>query len=106
MSDRKRHQKLDLIASNILIKRKLKERIVALRLTYDKIIEEAKKHNIKGITKSSLSVYLNNVDSLHGSLTQKAVVYLCLRYGIDIKITVSTKEYNEEECIKELERKL
>jgi hypothetical protein len=104
--ERKRHQKLDIIANNKLIKLKLKSRIDELDLSYNSIIAEAKKHNIKGITKSSLSVYFNNIDSLHGSLTQKSVVYLCLRYGINLQITVSTSEYNEEECLKKLNERL
>jgi len=103
MSNRKRHQKLDIISNNILIKKKLKTRIKDLGLTYKDIIEESIRHNIQGITKSSLSVYLNNIDSLHGSLTQKAVVYLCKRYGINIRIIVSTDEYNEKECLKKVE---
>lgn len=99
MSNRKRHQKLDVIANNILIKKKLKTRIKELGLTYKNIIEESIRHNIVGITKSSLNVYLKHVDSLHGSLTQKSVVYLCKRYGINIRIIVSTNEYNEKECL-------
>lgn len=100
--NRKRHQKLDIIANDILIKKKLKTRIKDLGLTYKNIIDESIKHNIPGITKSSLSVYLNNIDSLHGSLTQKSVVYLCFRYGIKIRIIVSTNEYNEEECLRKI----
>jgi len=103
--ERKKHQKLDIIANNKLIKQKLLIRINELKLSYKSIIEEARRHNIKGITKSSLSVYFN-MDSMHGSLTQKSVVYLCLRYGINIQITVSTNEYNEEECVKKLNEKL
>lgn len=103
MATRKRHQKLDLIANNILIKKKLKTRIKDLGLTYKNIIEESIRHNIIGITKSSLNVYLKNTDSLHGSLTQKSVIYLCKRYGINIRIIVSTDEYNEKECLKKVE---
>ena len=106
MTKRKRHQRLDLIADNRYIKEKLNIRIKELGLTYKNIVEESIKYNIPGITKSSLSVYLKSKESLHGSLTQKAVIYLCLRYGINIRIIISANEYDENKCLKELERKL
>lgn len=106
MSSRTRHQKLDIIANDLLIKKKLLARINELGLTFDQIIQESIKHNIKGITKSSLSVYKNSTESVHGSLTQKAVIYLCLRYGVNIRIIVSTEEYDEQKCLEKLNKVL
>lgn len=58
-------------------------------LTNRDVVHDAKKFGMNKIDEASLSKYFNSAKGvLHGSLTEYSIYWLCLRYGIEIGITV------------------
>jgi hypothetical protein len=92
---------VDIVKISSPIKKHLKDRFAELNLSYDKIVKDAKDRGFS-LSKSCLSVYFNNEDLKKNYPTQKQIIWLCLRYGIDIKLNVKKLEYNETECLQRL----
>jgi hypothetical protein len=94
---------VDLIKQNKMIKLFLLKRIKTdLKISFKTIENEALRLKMKGINKSSISKYFKG-DNIRGSLSQKSVLWLCVRYGIEF--TIKVKElapYNEKECLENL----
>lgn len=90
---------MDIILGSLKIKNMIRERIKELNLTYPKIIQESKDFGIIGLTKSAISLYLNNNVPVHGAMSQEHILFFCARYGIDVKLTIQKNEYNETVCI-------
>ena len=95
---------IDIVLMAPSIKKNLKKRIEELNLSYSMIVNEAKALGMKGITKSSISCYLNYNPPKNGSLSQKHIIWLCLRYGVKLSVRSELLEYNEEQCKKELSK--
>jgi len=90
-------KKQDIIVNSTAIRTLLKKRFEELSLTYTNIISDANSLGNTSITKSCLSIYLNNKDTVN-QMTQENVIWLCIRYGVDIKIPVTyIKDYSYED---------
>lgn len=102
-----RKKKIDLILYSGKLKLMLKKRLFFdLNLKYADIIAHAKELNYKGINKPNLSRYFNSTVPMAGSISQQTIVYLCLRYGIDIKIKIKEIPYDEQVCIQNVKNTL
>jgi hypothetical protein len=110
---------MDIIKDSTPIRNNLKLRIEELSLTPKQMIEEAERHGII-FTQASLSKYLNK-GNVKGCLTQETIIWLCVRYGIDVKLLVNTPvadftkpdaptitmkllPYNEQQCLTNLKK--
>jgi len=80
------------IRSNETIKLFLIKRMEEEKINYKDIIIEARKNRLK-ISKSSFSRWMSADGYKSGSLTQKQILWLCKRYGINVSIKI---EYQEE----------
>jgi len=90
----------DIVKNHGVLRDNLKERIKELDLSYTSIIDDAKKHGVYGITRSSLSKYFGNKEK--GSITQEQLCWICIRYDVHIRIDVKLSPYNEEKCLDRL----
>ena len=101
----KKQKKVDLIVSSQNLKNAIKKRISELNLSYSDIIKDAEEKNVIGITKSSISIYFNSNYPASGCLSQKNVIWLALRYGIDLKVIIKLIEpYDEKAALKKLKK--
>lgn len=101
----KKQKKVDLIVSSQNLKKAIKKRIDELNLSYNDIIKDAEEKKVVGITKSSISIYFNSNHPASGCLSQKNIIWLALRYGIDIKVIIKLIEpYSEGEALKKLKK--
>jgi hypothetical protein len=88
---------IDIVTASKPLKKMLKMRIKEeLGLSYGKIIANAKEDGISGLNKSNLSLYFGNDKPMSGSISQKSLLYLCVRYGINVGIKASFFRYNEK----------
>lgn len=102
---------MDLIKESPIIHKSLLKRWEELEQYPAAIIKDAEERGMT-LTKSQMSNYYKN----RTHLTQKQVLWLCLRYGIPIQITIGSPtiesekikyiipQYNELECIKNLNK--
>ena len=63
------------------------------------VIKDAEERGYK-IAASSLSKYFKGIDS--GSLSENQIVWLCIRYGIDLVLRVQDKPFNEVDALNKL----
>jgi hypothetical protein len=90
---------IDIITGSSHIKKTVKKRLFDdLQLSYGKIIANAKEDGIGGINKANLSKYFSSDSPVSGSISQKSLLYLCVRYGINIRAIVKPMPYNEVEA--------
>ncbi len=83
-----------------------------LNLDYKEVIEDANQRGMN-FDKAALSKYLNTFDEdgifkgyAKGSLSQENIIWLCVRYGIEIQITTRIKKtINYEETEMKLKKK-
>lgn len=88
---------LDIVTGSKPLKKMLKYRLFEeLKLSYGKIIHNATEDGINGINKANLSKYFGSEDSISGSISQRSVLYLCVRYGINTGLKASFVDYNED----------
>lgn len=81
----------------------LEERFAELELSGRDVIADALKHG-RIIQPSQLSRYRSS-GNVKASLSQQDIIWLCFRYGIDVKLISAKKsEYNEKECLKSLKK--
>jgi hypothetical protein len=85
---------VDIIVVYPKLKKHLQERFKELNLSYSDIANDAISYGMKNISKSSLSCYFNNKN--RGTISQKALLFLCVRYGIELKVSSNVISYNEE----------
>lgn len=95
----KKQKRVDIIVGSKRIKEAIKTRREQLELTYDDIIAHAKEAGIKGLTKSSLSLYFNNNTPVLGFPTQRHIIFMCIRYGISIGINVNYVDAKPKEIL-------
>lgn len=95
----------DILTSSQSVKELLRKRIFdELKLTYRDVERDAKRFGTKGIFTSTLSRYFNNKYPVYGGLKHANIVWLCLRYGIELKLYCNLIKYNEEECMETLKK--
>lgn len=106
-------RKYSVIRSNQKIRQAIIERITALKLTQQNVINDAAMRGYK-LPVDMISRYLKHGDT-RGSLREEQIVWLATRYGVFINLTIGTpeidkegkirftiKDYNEEESIRRL----
>lgn len=101
--------KNSIVKDSVRIRELLRNRFEELELSNTKIVEDA---NDKGMvfTNAMLSRYMKK-GNVPGSLTEENIIWLCYRYGIEIKLLVGSPKivenrislvippYNEEKCL-------
>ena len=92
-------KRLDIVLLSKGVKNKLKYRFKELNLKPSDVVKDAKERGMKTITKEKLSRYLNSDIPIHGFPTQKDVIWLCVRYGLEIQIKVNILTTPQEEWI-------
>jgi len=90
---------IDIITGSNHIKKLVKKRIFEeLKLSYGNIIANAIEDGVNGINKANLSKYFSSDKPISGSISQRSLLYLCVRYGISIKATGKLVEYFETQA--------
>jgi len=97
------YKKQCIIKSSLSIRSKILQRIRELDLTNVEICEEAEKFGRK-IGQGALSRYLKHGAYKESGLSQENIIWVCVRYSIDIKLKVTLQPYNEEMALKRLEK--
>lgn len=87
-----------IIRANKDIKEYMLKRMDELSMTPLDVVKEANKSRLK-ITASSFSRWLNSSRSEAGILTQKQILWLCKRYGIEFSITLEYKKFDYAKCV-------
>jgi len=77
----------DIIKSNSLIKRRLLNRFDDLSLLNKDIVRDAEERGYR-IQESCLSRYLTKPPEVTGSLSQEQILWLCMRYCVNVKLVV------------------
>lgn len=95
--------KTDIIISSLSIKKRLHTRFEELNITPKQIVKESKKY-ISGLNEAKISSYFKYDIPMTNFPTQKQLLYLCVRYGILLKIKSKIEPYNEEICIKNVQK--
>ena len=103
-SEKQIRKKIDIILYSNVIKSLLKARITELDLTYREVVEDAVLHKRKGININSLSRYFSTTEPHLNTITHENVVWLCFRYGVNIKLSVSLETYDYNSCINKLNK--
>lgn len=92
----------------------LKKRFEELGLNNSQIIKDARIRG-RGITDASLGRFINHGNT-KSTMSQEDVIWLCIRYGIEIQLLVGSPKvyegkiklvippYNEANCLKYIER--
>lgn len=70
------------------------KRITELNLTLQDVIEDAENKCGKRIHKAQLSRYLNHKFDMP-TLTENDILWICIRYGIDVNLNIEMKRYDE-----------
>ena len=83
---------LDIVRSNSLIRKLIKQKISDGDYSYDELISAANKKRIV-LTKAAISRYLNSEDHIKGIPTQEAILFLCKFLNIKIDVNVSTMDH-------------
>lgn len=87
-------EKRSIIKQSGNIKKKLSERFLELGLKYEDICIIANEFDITGIRPETISRYINGKS--RGSLTEDAIIFLCVRFGIPISLNVGRPTINKE----------
>jgi len=91
-------KQIDIVKSSIIIKKALQKRFEELNLSYNMIVKESNKYDIK-LTKHKLSVYFNHTSIQSGYPSQGQIIWLCFRYGIDLNLIIKPSPYDETEAL-------
>lgn len=93
-----------IIRSNKDIKDFMVIRMAELNINVIDVVKEAKSYRLK-ISQSSFSRWMNATKSEPGVLTQRQILWLCKRYGIDITLTIEyQKDYDPVKAAIEAEK--
>lgn len=104
-----------IVKNSTRIRTLLKARFKEIKRTNSEIVEDARLHG-RQITGGSLSRFLNK-GNVQSTLSQEDIIWLCIRYGIEIQLMVGTPKaqpdgkiklfvppYDEENCLKYVKR--
>ena len=92
-----------IVKSSSVIRNSLRERLDELELSLHGISKDAKERG-RPIAVSSLSRYFNHGAYVKSSLSQESILWLCIRYGIDIGLHIKKPDYEETKAISKLKR--
>ena len=92
-----------IVKSSSVIRTSLKNRIDELGVSLHKVSKDAK-HRGQSIAVSSLSRYFNHGAYVKSSLSQESILWLCIRYGINVGLHIKKPQYKETEAITNLNR--
>lgn len=99
-----------IVKNSTRIRTLLKDRITELKLSNLAVVKDARERG-RELTDSSFSRFIKH-GNVQSTLSQEDVIWLCFRYGIEIKLLVGSPmvsegriklvvpAYNEEQCIK------
>lgn len=87
-------ERKSIIKQSSTIRTALHKRITELNLSYTQLKNEAEKFGVKGVRIEMLSRYFSGTQQ--GKLPEDAIIFLCLRYGIDILLGVGTPVISAE----------
>lgn len=90
----------DLIRGNTQIRETLRKRFHELNVSYSKVAKDAKALGVSGINRSSVCKYFRS--ETKGTITHEQIIWLCVRYGIEVKVKVASLSYKEEDCLKKI----
>ncbi len=97
------------------IREVLMQRFDELKLIPRVIVADARKRGM-GFTEASLSRYLKHGNEIKGTLSEENIIWLTIRYGIEVKLYVGKPSfdgksinfkvmpYNEEKCLADLKK--
>lgn len=103
-----------IIKESVKIRISLQNRFEELDLRHKEIIADAAKYKMF-FTLSNFCRYMKHGNT-KGTLREEAIIWLCIRYGIDIKLHVGKAEfdgkqvafkvqpYNEKKCISDIKK--
>lgn len=91
---------VSIIKMSKVIRQKLKERFIEMGLTHGAVCRDAVSRGIS-LNPPALSRFFKT-DTVVNIPSEEVIVWLCLRYGISIVITIDTKEYDEEAQLENL----
>ena len=87
---------LCIVKSSAIIKKKLTERFAELEnLSYGDVSRDAKKRGMK-IAVSSLSRYFGKKPHVRSGLSQENILWLCIRYCINVQLKIKVKSFDQE----------
>lgn len=89
--------KKSIVKDSERIKELLKLRFEELGLSNTKIVEDANERGMQ-FTNAMLSRYMKK-GNVAGGLTEENIIWLCFRYGIEIKLVVGSLRVNKENKI-------
>ncbi len=92
-----------IVKSSSVIRKSLKDRLSELKISLHKISKDAKERG-HPIAVSSLSRYFNHGAYVKSSLSQESILWLCIRYGIDVGLHIKKPEYEKTKSIEKLNR--
>lgn len=96
---------MSIIKDNIEIREALFKRITELQLTLKDVTIQAERQFGRKIHPSQLSRYFSETPSPGPKITEDDVIWLCIRYGIDISLDVKLNRYNEKTRIHAIRRR-
>ena len=97
-------KRIDILLYSNSLKKVLEERFEELSLTNRDIILDARKNGNKTISASNLSIYFNYNKPMSGGITHTNLVWLCVRYGIDIHVSIKKVDFNNTKCLDNLKK--
>ena len=98
-----REQGRDIIKSSVKLRQLLMQRFEELDLSFNNVIREAKLHGMK-LNKSGFSRYFSQTHPTGNILTQFQILWLTKRYGIEITFSIKKLEYDEAQCLRNIEK--
>lgn len=93
-----------LVKSSLIIKNLLKERFKELNMKIVNVVKDANEKGNKALNKSNLSLYFGHNIPMYGFPKEEDILWLCIRYQIDIRLISKKLEYNEEKALQELNK--
>ncbi len=91
-----------IIKSNSTIRDLLFKRIADQNLLFIDVVQDARKRG-RCIDQGALSRYMNKNFQSVSTLSQENILWLCVRYGVDVQIEAKyIGVYNEKKCLERL----
>ena len=92
-----------IVKSSNIVRKVLIARLNQLNIKPVDVVKDAELRGRPSITKAKLSVYLTKTNPKNG-LKEEDIIWLGLRYCIDLTLSVKALTYNEEDAINNLNK--
>ena len=92
----------DIFKESVTIRTLLLRRLKELRLKSKEVVADANSYGII-FNEAALSRYLKN-GNVKGTLSQYNIIWLCMRYGIEVELTSKLTPYNEKKCLNKIKK--